>query len=91
MLATSVLLAPGAQVFAAVVVETEPSPELMPAKRTLFVPGEPSVTDCSAQVPSSCNNTIPASCDRVFVPAVTVITTAYITSVLLVRVTTTAC
>lgn len=61
MLATSVLLAPGAQVFAAVVVETEPKPELFPAKRTLLDPGDPSVTDCSAQVPSSWSRTVPAS------------------------------
>lgn len=90
MLATSVLLAPGAQVFAAVVVETDPRPELMPANRTLFDPGDPSVTDCSAQVPSSWRSVVPASWILVSVEAVTVIATAYITSALFVRLTTTA-
>lgn len=54
-----------------------------------MVPGDPSVTLCSATVPSSCNST--AVCALVSVAARTVTQTPYMTLALLVRVTSTVC
>jgi hypothetical protein len=55
----------------------------------LFVPGDPSVTPCSAGAASPVMRTIPASWTLVSVSADCVTHCAYITTALLVRFTTT--
>jgi hypothetical protein len=64
-------------------------PKCPKAYRWLFVPGEPSVTLCSATVLSPVTRTIPASCRTVLVSADCVTHCADMTVALFVRVTST--
>ena len=58
------------------------SPELIAASRRLLLPGEPSVTETSASVPSVFWMTMPASCSAMWpVAEETVTATAYISFV----------